>query len=126
MGKLNLVLTPVIILLAAIFAGYINITSFTRGPKVLGLFRQQNRTLLTAAHDFVTIPDTTFCEDLHYHEKSGLLFTACELSESVRYSWFPPLGNFDDPSAALSSQGRIQVIDPAVSVQVLVLRVHSS
>ena len=115
MASRSLIITSFIILAASFFASYEGIRGIARAPKVFGVFRHQNKTRLASENDLITIPDTTFCEDLHYHEGSRLLFTACEASDSARYSWFPPLGNFDDPTVAYSSQGRIQVIDPSVS-----------
>lgn len=62
----------------------------------------------------IVIPDTTHCEDIHYHAPSGLLFTACEDNAETRFKWFPPLANFDSPDLASKSQGSIHVIDPKV------------
>jgi hypothetical protein len=115
MASRSLIITSLVILVGSFFASYDGIRGIARAPRVFGVFRHQNKTQLADENDLITIPNTTFCEDLHYHEGSGLLFTACEASESARYSWFPPLGNFDDPSVAYSTQGRLQVIDPSVS-----------
>lgn len=85
-----------------------------RTIKVMGVFRHPTKTAITEASDFVVIADTPHCEDLHYHAPSNLLFTACEGNEEARFSWFPPLANFDDPSITLKSRGAIHTIDPKV------------
>lgn len=60
----------------------------------------------------MTIQDTTHCEDLHHYAPRNILFTACEDSDTIRFSWFPPLGVFDDPTLATKARGSIHVIDP--------------
>lgn len=85
-----------------------------RTVRVMGVFRQPANTAVAANSDFVVIADTPLCEDLHFHAPSNLLFTACEGDEVSRFSWFPPLGNFDDPSVVLKSRGAIHVVDPKV------------
>ncbi|KAJ3535333.1 hypothetical protein NM208_g7171 [Fusarium decemcellulare] len=77
---------------------------------VVGVFRQPSNTEV-AKHDFVTIPDTIHCEDMHHHLPSGLIFTACQDSND-HFTWFPPLVTFDDPVSAGQSRGSIHVIDP--------------
>ena len=66
--------------------------------------------------DTIAIPDTVYCEDLHYHAPSGTLFTACEDDTEGRFKWFPPLANFDHPELASKSQGSIHVVDPKVCI----------
>lgn len=64
------------------------------------------------------IPGTKQCEDVHHHERSGLLFTACEGDGSARLKWFPPTGNFDDPQSVPTDKarrGELVVVDPKVS-----------
>lgn len=64
------------------------------------------------------IPGTIQCEDLHHHERSGLLFTACEGEGSARLGWFPPTGLFDDPHSVpteAGKRGELVVVDPKVS-----------
>jgi hypothetical protein len=85
-----------------------------RTVRVMGLFRQPSKTAITQASDFVVIADTPHCEDLHYHEPSGLLFTACQGDRESRYSWFPPLAMFENPSITLKSKGSLHVVDPKV------------
>jgi hypothetical protein len=82
--------------------------------RVMGVFRQPTNTAIADTSNFVVIADTPHCEDLHYHEPSNLLFTACERDEETRFSWFPPLTIFDDPSVTLKSRGAIHIIDPKV------------
>ena len=57
------------------------------------------------------IPDTVHCEDLHLHETSGLMFTACQDYAEQAYHWWPALGLFKDPSNL--KQGSITVVDPS-------------
>ncbi|KAJ9093526.1 hypothetical protein QFC21_006360 [Naganishia friedmannii] len=58
------------------------------------------------------IPGTTYCEDLHLHEGSGWLVTACEGTEQDRRGWFPPLGVFDRPPVRGGPRGSVVVVDP--------------
>jgi hypothetical protein len=60
------------------------------------------------------VPGTTYCEDLHLHERSGLLVTACEGEQQDRRGWFPPLGVFDRPPVRGGPRGSIVVVDPQV------------
>lgn len=76
-----------------------------------------------AGNQVVPIPDTVHCEDIHYHAPSGLLFTACEDNAETRFRWFPPLANFDDPELASRSRGSIHVIDPKVSIEMLMCKI---
>ncbi|KID60501.1 Serum paraoxonase/arylesterase 2 [Metarhizium brunneum] len=101
------------ILILAIFAAFLYTAELPRAKVVLGFGRKQSSTVVANANDFHTIPDTVHCEDLHYHEPSRLIFTACEGVEATRYAWFPALGHFDDPNVGLKAQGSIEVIDPS-------------
>jgi hypothetical protein len=83
-----------------------------RTLRVLGVFRQAASTVIADPAEFVVIDDTVHCEDLHYHEASQLLFTACEGTEATRFSWFPPLAIRKDPSATAIARGSLHVIDP--------------
>lgn len=79
---------------------------------VLGVFRQLGDAPGIAAHQTVHhIADTVHCEDLHFHARSGHIFTACEDTAATRFGWFPPLGNMRGPTSA---RGSIHVIDPKV------------
>ena len=46
------------------------------------------------------IPDTFGCEDLHYHEPSGIVFGVTEDTAESRERWFPP---YVDPSSCPGS-----------------------
>ncbi|KAB5546966.1 serum paraoxonase/arylesterase family protein [Coniochaeta sp. 2T2.1] len=83
-----------------------------RTLKVMGVFKKPASTVVAESSDFLVIPDTPHCEDLHYHASSNLLFSACEANDQDRFSWFPPLVNMDDPSVTLKSRGAIHVLDP--------------
>lgn len=83
-----------------------------RTLKVLGVFRRATSTAIVDPAEFVVIKDTVHCEDLHYHEASNLLFTACEGTEATRFSWFPALDIRRDPSVTATSRGSLHVIDP--------------
>jgi hypothetical protein len=82
-----------------------------RQAKVIGVLRTPSSTPI-APDKYVVIPDTTYCEDIHYYTQARLLFTACEDDNSTRYKWFPPLAIFDHPEVI--GQGSIHVIDPKV------------
>ncbi|KAK0720288.1 hypothetical protein B0H67DRAFT_181997 [Lasiosphaeris hirsuta] len=77
---------------------------------VLGVVRWKLNS--TSGVEIITIPDTTHCEDLHYHVPSETLFTACEDNPSTRFGWFPPLANFDDAELGKRGRGSIHVINP--------------
>ncbi|KAM5344488.1 hypothetical protein ACJ41O_013024 [Fusarium nematophilum] len=97
-------------ILIAIASVYLT-PSIRRFTTVVGIFRTPSSTKV-ADGDFVVIEDTTHCEDLHHHLASGLLFAACDDSDSPRFSWYPPLGLLGDPLAGQKSRGSIHVIDP--------------
>ncbi|RDA92115.1 hypothetical protein CP533_6061 [Ophiocordyceps camponoti-saundersi (nom. inval.)] len=101
--------TPLAILSIAVFASYLYGALLYRPIIVLGLFRVKGH---MPAIDVTVIPNTIHCEDLHYHKPSGLIFTACQNEEKDRFSWFPPLGNFDDPIIASQTRGSLKVINP--------------
>ncbi|KAF4582297.1 serum paraoxonase/arylesterase family protein [Ophiocordyceps camponoti-floridani] len=100
--------TSLIVLLIAVSVSYLCGATFLRMFVVLGVFRTPGQ---TPAADLVAIPDTTYCEDLHYHKPSGFVFAACE-GETIRHSWFPPLSIFDDPARGYKGRGGVKVIDP--------------
>ncbi|KAI5465080.1 serum paraoxonase/arylesterase [Mariannaea sp. PMI_226] len=81
-----------------------------RSIKVLGFLREPANTAVDDSN-IVTIENTMHCEDLHYHQLSNQLFTACEDHETLRFSWFPPLAHLN-ASAVGTSQGSIHVINP--------------
>lgn len=102
-------------------AGLTGLAAFLYGPpthRVLtkfGTFRSFTSTPLANPDDLVIIKDTTHCEDIHYYAPAHTLFTACEDVSSTRFKWFPPLGQFGDPSLAWNSKGSIHIIDPEAS-----------
>ncbi|KYK53990.1 serum paraoxonase/arylesterase family protein [Drechmeria coniospora] len=105
---------PVVALLVAAFLAFLLGPAIQRTAVVFGIFRRFANSTIADDGSFTVLGDTRHCEDLHYHEPSGLLFTACE-SESggvSRHSWFPPLCLFDDAKAASTSRGSFKVIDP--------------
>lgn len=78
--------------------------------EVLGLTRPLDKIQNIHGDDFRLIPDTLYCEDLHYHEHSNLLFGASEERPETRWKWFPPVANFDDSHAL--DRGTIIVVNP--------------
>ncbi|KAH6606107.1 serum paraoxonase arylesterase family [Trichoderma cornu-damae] len=110
----------IVVVLLAVLLGYVYNFHLRRIIHVSGAFRKPERTEV-APGDYVTIDNTLHCEDMHYHELSGLIFTACEDYKGSRLTWFPPLGHFGDPSTA-KMKGRLQVIDPKTfKTQILAL-----
>ena len=67
--------------------------------EVLGLTRPLHKIQNVHGEDFRLIPDTLYCEDLHHHKSSNLLFGASEEKSESRWKWFPP---FVESSASLS------------------------
>jgi hypothetical protein len=53
----------------------------TQRLAVLGVTRDIDSIINIHGEGFRVIPDTVQCEDLHLHEASGMLFTACQGSE---------------------------------------------
>ncbi|RFU73114.1 serum paraoxonase arylesterase family [Trichoderma arundinaceum] len=101
------------IVLLAVLLGYVyNNSHVQRIIYVSGIFRKPERTEV-APEDYVVIDNTLHCEDMHYHEPSGLIFTACEDHKGSRLRWFPPLGHFADPQTA-RMKGKLQIIDPKI------------
>lgn len=58
--------------------------------KVLGVTRPLEKIVNIHGQDFRLIPDTLYCEDLHYHQSSNLLFGTAEEKPESRWKWFPP------------------------------------
>ncbi|KAI1451387.1 calcium-dependent phosphotriesterase [Annulohypoxylon moriforme] len=58
----------------------------------------------------IVIEDTVACEDLHYHEPSGMLYSACMGDMEKASGWFPGSGTLDHPENP--SFGTLVVIDP--------------
>ncbi|PHH92695.1 hypothetical protein CDD83_5932 [Cordyceps sp. RAO-2017] len=101
-----------LVLLSAVLISYYYGATLKRTSLVLGLFRIPAKHSLASPDDLVRIEGTAHCEDLHYHEPSGLLFTACEDAQTTRHLWFPPLGIFDDHLPTARDRGSLKIIDP--------------
>ncbi|KAI5866340.1 calcium-dependent phosphotriesterase [Durotheca rogersii] len=56
------------------------------------------------------IPDTVSCEDLHYHEPSGVIYSACAGDLERMAGWFPAASSFGHPENP--SYGSLVVINP--------------
>jgi hypothetical protein len=112
--------------------------------KALGISRLFGSIKNIHGHDLQVIPDTLFCEDVHYHAPSGNLFAASEADENSRFTWFPAsasrpffflfflfpctrktlmeyepyrMTNWRDPNSI--GRGTIVVIDTKVSIEVI-------
>ncbi|KAL6870401.1 hypothetical protein J3F83DRAFT_678005 [Trichoderma novae-zelandiae] len=98
------------VVLLAVLLGYVYNVYVQRFIYVSGIFREPESTEL-APGEYVAINGTIGCEDLHLHEPSGLIFTACEDDIASRRKWFPPIEHFFDPSTE-RMKGKLEVIDP--------------
>lgn len=85
---------------------------YDRGT-TFGAFRDPSAIFHNAGAGDLKFIDGINCEDLHYHVGSGQIFAACQGTPGSRGKWFPPLHNFDDPSAG--GDGELRVIDTKVS-----------
>ncbi|KAI0386462.1 calcium-dependent phosphotriesterase [Hypomontagnella monticulosa] len=56
------------------------------------------------------IEDTIACEDLHHHEPSGMLYSACAGDLEKAATWFPGAGSLDHPENA--GYGSLVLINP--------------
>lgn len=105
-----------------VVAGLVGLAAYVYGPAThgtltkLGVFRELTSSPLTNADDFISIQDTTHCEDLHYYAPTNTLFTACEDVSATRFKWFPPLVIYSDPEHAWNAKGSVHTIDPEVSL----------
>ena len=79
--------TTVISAIFVFFAAFLY-KSLALRLQVLGLTRDKIQNI--HGEDFSLIPNTLYCEDLHYHESSNLLFGASEEKPESRWKWFPP------------------------------------
>ena len=84
---------------AAISALLVSFTALLYKPltlraEVVGFTRPLDKIQNIHGQDFHLIPDTLYCEDLHYHKSSGLLFGASEEKPESRWKWFPPFVEF--------------------------------
>ncbi|WQF79113.1 Putative six-bladed beta-propeller, TolB [Colletotrichum destructivum] len=105
-------LVSVLVAGLAIFGGYTYAPAAQRAVKLVGIGRVSVNTSVLNGGDFVFIDDTVYCEDLHHHTPSGLLFTACDDNKETRAAWFPGLANLDDPVKSSKQKGSFHVIDP--------------
>ncbi|KAI1411108.1 calcium-dependent phosphotriesterase [Hypoxylon sp. FL1857] len=81
-----------------------------REATVIGLFRPLSSWQNVHGIENRVIPDTVACEDLHYHEPSGLLYSACAGDMEKAAGWFPGAGSLDYPENP--GYGTFVVIDP--------------
>lgn len=58
--------------------------------QVLGVSRPLDKIQNIHGQDLGIIPDSLYCEDLHHHIPSNLLFAASEENAQTRWKWFPP------------------------------------
>ncbi|KAJ0162693.1 Serum paraoxonase/arylesterase 2 [Colletotrichum tanaceti] len=105
-------LVSVLVAGLAIFGGYTYGPAAQRAVTLVGIGRASVNTPVPNAADLVLIDDTVYCEDLHHHAPSGLLFTACDDNRETRAAWFPGLGHLDDPVKGSKQKGSFHVIDP--------------
>lgn len=84
---------------------------------VVGVNRHAEAFKATNADDLVLIDNTVHCEDIHYYEPTNELYTACEDSHLTRFSWFPPLAEFN-ASVLDRARGGLFIIDTEVSPRV--------
>ena len=85
----------------------------TLSLEVVGLTRPLHKIQNVHGEDVRLIPDTSYCEDLHHHSHSNLLFGASEEKSGSRWKWFPPfVESFILPSSYLLSIHITMAIDP--------------
>ncbi|KAK8039329.1 hypothetical protein PG993_007740 [Apiospora rasikravindrae] len=96
----------------SVVLAYLYGTQVYRQLTIFGVFRTPSSTHVSAGDTIVVIEGTKHCEDLHWHEPSQRLFTACEGSQTTRFSWWPPLTNHEDPTALKDARGSLVVVDP--------------
>ncbi|KAI2469671.1 calcium-dependent phosphotriesterase [Annulohypoxylon bovei var. microspora] len=68
-----------------------------REAAIVGLLRPLNSWKNIHGIENRVIGDTVACEDLHYHEPSGMLYSACTGDMVKATSWFPGSGTLDHP-----------------------------
>ncbi|KAK8094649.1 serum paraoxonase/arylesterase family protein [Apiospora hydei] len=96
----------------SVVLAYLCGTQVYRQLTIFGLFRTPSSTHISTDDTIVVIEGTKHCEDLHWHEPSQRLFTACEGPQTTRFSWWPPLTNHEDPTALKDARGLLVVVDP--------------
>ncbi|ETS86818.1 hypothetical protein PFICI_00646 [Pestalotiopsis fici W106-1] len=107
-------LIAIYVALLAVPLGYLYNTYYPvvqRTITVFGIYRSPSAVSVASAEDLVLIDGTIHCEDIHYYAPSHELYMACEDSPVTRFSWFPPLAEFN-ASVLSQSQGTLVVIDP--------------
>lgn len=112
-GKLALYIGILAIPLGFLYNAYFPVVQ--RTITVFGIHRQPAAVKVASSGDMVLLENTMHCEDLHYYAPTHELYTACEDSLVTRFSWFPPLTEFN---ASVISQARagLFIINPDVSV----------
>ncbi|KAI0178630.1 calcium-dependent phosphotriesterase [Hypoxylon sp. FL1284] len=68
-----------------------------RDATMLGLFRPLDSWQNVHGNENRFIDGTVACEDLHYHEPSGMLYSACMGDLEIAAGWFPGAGSLDHP-----------------------------
>ncbi|KAI1763921.1 calcium-dependent phosphotriesterase [Hypoxylon sp. FL1150] len=81
-----------------------------REATILGLFRPLDSWQNLHGTENHAIDDTTACEDLHYHEPSNMLYSACIGNTATAAEWFPAAVSLDHPEKP--GYGTLVVIDP--------------
>jgi hypothetical protein len=89
-------LKPMTVTTAVILGTLILLIAMLWGPfavrvEVLGISRSFHPIRNIHGEDVHVISNTLYCEDLHYHRPSNLLFTACESNDQDRWKWWPAL-----------------------------------
>lgn len=85
-----------------------------RAITVFGVHRQPGAVKVASVGDLVLLDNTIHCEDIHYYTPTNELYTACEDSLTTRFSWFPPLAEFN-ASAVKQARAGLFIINPDVS-----------
>ena len=112
-------------ILVSIFVGLIALSialyGILRNPiarrlEIMGYSRPLEKLQLIHGSGLERISGTLNCEDIHYHEPSGLIFGVAERDGDSRKEWFPPIANFKNPGAigkkGKIGKGKIFVLDP--------------
>ncbi|KAI2626995.1 calcium-dependent phosphotriesterase [Hypomontagnella submonticulosa] len=85
-------------------------TPVKRGVVVLGFLRPIESWQNVHGIENRVIEDTVACEDLHYHEPSGMLYSACGGDLEKAATWFPGAGSLGHPENA--GYGSLVLINP--------------
>lgn len=91
---------------------------------VMGVFRPHANFRHASSYavdgEIFTLPELKQCEDLEFVPSLSRIYTACQGNESVRWDWFPAVGNFDKPEVVDRADGRLYSIDVQVGGPLLV------